>query len=148
MIIRAAEWKDVHDILEWRNDPHTRNMSFNSHKITVEDHNRWFKESISSDNHHLYIGLNEKEKIGLCYFHLKDTEKISKVSININPVHRGKGIAEKFLRMSMDFFFLERTTPILAIVKKINAPSMKIFQRCGYKKVSSTKDKIFYIYSP
>ena len=50
MKIRDITQKDSKDLFEWRNDFGSRKMSFENKKITLEEHEKWFKKSIISSN--------------------------------------------------------------------------------------------------
>ena len=52
------------------------------------------------------------------------------VSINLNPIHRGKGLGSKVLLLAEDFFFIKRSE-IVAQVKAENIASVKLFTKCG-----------------
>jgi len=57
MKIREIIISDLEDILNWRNDDVSRSMSINNEIISIEDHEKWFKESLENKNRNMFIGL-------------------------------------------------------------------------------------------
>ena len=147
MIIKPADVDDSLDILNWRNNLQTRNMSFDIREVSLEDHTCWFEKSLKSDTRYLYIGMEAGQKIGVCRYDLNLDEQQCEVSINLNPLHRGKGLAKPFLRLSMKKFLTLHTVPVLARIKRDNTSSIQVFESCGYKQSPFDDGALLYIYS-
>ena len=62
-----------------------------------------------------------------------------KVSINLNPLHRGKGLAKKCLESSVNDFSIKnkRNIQLIAEIKASNEASKKIFSDVGFKYVKN-----------
>jgi len=146
MIVRPAELNDSLDILSWRNDLHTRNMSFDTSLVSSEDHVRWFGGALQSDDHYFYIGIQYGQKIGVCRYHLSLDRLQCEVSINLNPQHRGRGLAEPFLLLSMEQFLSLHAVPVLARIKNGNIASIRTFEACGYEQLPSSNGALAYRY--
>ena len=50
MEIRDINHNDLQDLFVWRNNYESRKMSFETKKITLEEHQKWFRESIKNPN--------------------------------------------------------------------------------------------------
>jgi hypothetical protein len=61
MIIRKTVKKDSLDIWLWRTDEMSVFFSKNKKKITIKNHNRWFKRNLKNPKEKSYIGLIEKK---------------------------------------------------------------------------------------
>ena len=144
MKIRRVEPEDSDAILAWRNDNRTGNMSFTNKIISKDAHDEWFKESLKLSGRYLYIGLIGNQKIGLCRFDVDIEQQESKVSINLNPEFRGKGLASKLLYEGIKNFKKDWQISIIAQIKKENIPSIKLFERCGFKLMSNTEGNFTY----
>ena len=57
MKIRCANNSDIDDILSWRNDELTREMSKSQHIVDREGHKFWFENVLIDPLRILYIGF-------------------------------------------------------------------------------------------
>lgn len=133
MRCRLITIEDSEAILTWRNDLETRKMSINADKILPFEHSRWFADMLENECHIGIVGEINSEKIGVTF--MKIHEGTSTVSINLNPLHRGKRLGGMFLRNSM--LKMHNLYPNLrqfsAEIKDSNAASIKIFTQNGFK---------------
>lgn len=136
MLIRNADIDDIIDIYKWRNDPLTLNMSVNSSIISLIDHKKWFKNSLTNPNRKLYIGIIQKKKIGVTRFEFDEYKDVANVSINLNPSMRGKKNSSALLSGSIAIYLKKKKITLTATVKNENLASLKIFKQCGFLKNS------------
>ena len=135
-MVRLAELHDCNDILEWRNDKVTREMSLDVGLVVSSSHKFWFEKKMEDKQCVLAIGLEGDEKVGVVRYDV-DVDKIG-VSINLNPKMRGKGLAEKFLEET-EKFIPKGWHPLVLVaeIKEGNSASVKIFERVGYRCVGT-----------
>ena len=136
MKIREANIDDSNDIFEWRNDPITRQMSFNSDVVTFSTHNKWFENSLYNKNRYLFIAEEEGRKISVIRFDIKEEKSTAEISINFNPMERGKRFSSKVILKSISYFNIidnKRIKTIIAKIKKKNIASKRSFMKCGFK---------------
>ena len=100
MKIRKIEYSDCKELYKWRKDEVTKSMSKESDNINYETHNDWFKASISDPNKIFFIGECNEGNIGVCRFDFDFSSNDSKISININPIFRGRGFGKKKLEFT------------------------------------------------
>ncbi len=139
MKIRNINQQDSKDLFEWRNNFGSRKMSFEKKKITLEEHEKWFKESIISPNKIFYIGEYNGTKIGVCRFEFYNKKNISEISININPNVRGKGYGKKLLTNAINTYLKNKNCILTAKIKEDNSISLKLFSSSGF--LVTKKDK-------
>ena len=139
MKIRNINQKDSKDLFEWRNNYESRKMSFGTKKITLEEHEKWFKESIKNPNKNFYIGEYNGIKIGVCRFGFDKKKNISETSININPDERGKGYGKKLLTNAIKTYLKNKSCTLIAKIKEDNIISIKLFNSAGF--LVSKKDQ-------
>ena len=132
MKIRNINQKDSKDLFEWRNNYESRKMSFGTKKITLEEHEKWFKESIKNPNKNFYIGEYNGIKIGVCRFEFDKKKNISETSININPDERGKGYGKKLLTNAIKTYLKNKSCILIAKIKEDNIISLKLFNSAGF----------------
>ena len=99
MFCRLITLEDSSDVLTWRNNLASRDMSMNSSVISQVEHSNWFANMLANDDHIGLIGEINGQKIGVRFMVI--SAGTSKVSINLNPQHRGKGFAASLLRSSI-----------------------------------------------
>ncbi len=131
--IRKATLADSADVLLWRNDGVTREMSRSPEAIPGEEHEKWFLESLERDDRVFYIGETEGEKIGMVRFDQREGDDWE-VNINLNPAMRGRKLSLALLKMAIGEFTGQRQPGrILAVIRTVNIPSKKIFGRAGFE---------------
>ena len=146
MIIQKIIKKDSLDIWLWRNDKKSIFFSKNKKKITLEAHNRWFKKNLNNKKIKFYIGLivskNQKKKVGVVRFNIKS--KYALVSINLNPVMRGKKLSYILLASGIKKFLKFKKIKLISVIKKNNFASIKCFLKNGFCFFKSSNQYNFY----
>lgn len=130
--ITPASTKDSKDIWTWRNDEQTRLMSITTEEVNWETHSAWYDKSLTNPNRHLYVGILDGEKIGMCRFDIDIESNTAEVSINLNPKYRGKNLSNKLLIKSIEEFLIIKKIPVTSTIKKVNKPSIKCFIKSGF----------------
>jgi hypothetical protein len=148
MFCRLITLEDSSDVLTWRNNPVSREMSINSSVISQVEHSNWFAEMLANANHIGLIGEINGQKIGVIFMVISGGT--SKVSINLNPLHRGKGFAGSLLRSSI--LEVQKIFPtvqqFIAKIKDTNPASMKIFVQNGFNVHIKKANSFIYILKP
>jgi hypothetical protein len=143
MITREVSKKDLLDIWIWRNDKISIFFSKNKKKISLESHEKWFIKNLSNLKKKFYIGLlNNKKKIGVVRFDIKN--KYALVSINLNPVVRGRGLSYTLLAAAVKKFLKFKKTRLIAEIKANNFASIKCFLKNKFYFLKSEKQYNFY----
>jgi methionyl-tRNA formyltransferase len=130
---RRVTQHDKSDILQWRNHPVVRDVSFNIQIISENEHDRWFEQKLKSTDVTMYLAYLNNDKAGIIRFD-RATNRIL-VSVMLNPVYIGKGLGACLIKKGTDAFLQERpaTSPIVAEIKWENTASIKAFMKAGYK---------------
>ena len=146
MIVETVKKKDLLDIWIWRNDKNSIFYSKNKKKITIETHNKWFKKNLKNKKIKFYIGSivkkNQKKKVGVVRFNIKS--KYALVSINLNPIMRGKNLSYILLTASIKKFLKFKKIKLIAEIKKNNFASIKCFLKNGFCFVKARNQYNFY----
>lgn len=143
--IKQADDSDRLTILDWRNDELTREMSLSSDLVSINDHNQWFKNASNSKNSLLLMcSRNPNTKIAFVHFKLNMTDAY--VSINLNPDERGKGLSREVLKQAIEYllFHHSQCKRLIAKIKDVNIPSIKIFISLGFKKYDCSDNVSFF----
>jgi hypothetical protein len=132
MHIRPAVLDDALDLLCWRNDPLTRQMSRDSRVISESEHLRWYNRALGNPHIEMYVGHMGNEKFGVCRFDLNPSESFSEVSLNVNPTMRGRNLSLGFLSECICLYRKHRSVRLKASINNKNIGSLKVFQGCGF----------------
>lgn len=135
VVVRLATLADSHDILAWRNDQQTRQMSRESSPVSEPDHAAWFDSMIERSDRLLTIcGASGKdEKVGVVRFDLYGSQE-AEISINLAPTARGRGFAKACLKRAIEFLQREHPncTRICAEIREDNVGSIRSFEGVGF----------------
>ena len=142
MLIREAIEEDYKVVFEWRNDPLSREMFFESTPIAIDAHRSWFFDALQNKMLKLYIGEINQMPVGIVRFDLKKKNKEAEVSINVSPSMRGKGLGKELLISSIDNIEIVLDVKLFARVKIKNMASVNIFQSAGF--LAYNKDCLLY----
>ena len=126
---------DALDVLAWRNDPITVAMSKTPGLVDQQSHMAWFAKAVLDQYRLILIALQAEEKLGMVRF--DRTGDAWLVSINLAPAVRGKGLSTEILEQAIALFGgTHGTHRLLAAIKEDNVASLKLFERCGFRKVN------------
>ena len=138
--IRVADSSDSDLLLEWRNDPETRAHSISQGRVDSEVHERWFTSALTDPNRLIVIGLCDGEPMGMCRFDVDSVGATAEVSINVNPLFRGRGLAAPMLSVAIEEFHrvLPEVRQLTAQIQIANSASTALFTRIGFRLVRVT----------
>ena len=135
---RPLTLEDSLDVLGWRNDPFTRLMSLNENIISKLSIRTGLLKCCSDVDIGL-IGEMDRSKVGVVFFKIENFHTL--VSINLNPLYRGKKLAATLLRHAMQD--AQKMSPnidhFVAEIKDTNTASIKVFCQNGFT-LNSKKD--------
>ena len=144
MKIRKIKNEEADEILMWRNDSLTREMSINTKEITTLNHKKWFDEHQQNKRFYLLMAEENNIKISFIIFEISAELEEAEISINLSPVERGKKKSFKVIKEGILYFKKNNKLKINKLVAKIkykNIPSKKSFIKNGFK-LSSSKENI------
>jgi len=83
-------------------------------------------------------------KVCFCRFCLNNLLNSVEVSINLNPLMRGKRISKKLLEESINYYLKTNKVMLTATIRIDNIPSIKIFEELNFIKIKSTECFNYY----
>ena len=140
MMIRKARISDMMEVYEWRNDLLSRSMFFNNSEVKLDEHKAWFKSYLKNPKKVIYIGILEKQKVGVTRFDFSKKNNTAEVPINLNPIMRNKRLSLSLLSSSVSIYLKNKNVDLRARVKNQNLPSLIIFKKAGFKKYGKSKN--------
>lgn len=146
MFLRKAEESDAGLLLEWSNDPVTRQNSFSQDKITWENHIRWFKKKLEDKACLFYIAEDEAgNRFGTIRVDFDEDFKTGTISYSVAPGHRKKGVGTKLIGLCENALKDENISCTLAgAVKADNISSIRCFQKNDFSLAKETKEELVF----
>jgi RimJ/RimL family protein N-acetyltransferase len=132
--VRKAEIQDIELYFDWANDTVVREQSYNSNKINLENHRKWFVSKLNDDNCNFFLFENdEKEAVGQVRIQ-KENLSEAIIGISIDQRYRGKGYSKKMLQMAIDLFCdINPNFLVNAYIKEGNLSSKYAFENAGFE---------------
>ena len=134
-IFRPIKKDDCLKIFEIANDEEVREFSFNSDKIPLEDHKKWFNNILKEGSVKFYVLQYENDLIG--QLRLDFDEEYPVISISLNKKYRGLGLSKILLAKGLELI----DGKVIAYIKKENIRSISFFKSMGFKKESEVTIK-------
>lgn len=142
LVLRPLTKDDIEDLREWTpNKDIYKFWGKNPGKADLNPELMFVKVEKLSKSFHLGIELKQNKKvIGDIYIYLIERDKKAKVAIRLNPLYHSKGIGTEAVNMMANWCF-EKTEleTIWTDVDKQNIASIKLLEKCNFKKVKEVK---------
>lgn len=127
-------------LYKWHNLKSVTKNSLKGKKVNIIEHNKWFSKQLVSRNliKIIYVG---KSPAGVIRLEKKNSFYL--LSYMIAPKYRRKGIAYKAIKQLISNLNEKRIKKVVAIVKKKNIPSLKIFHKLEFEKTPEFENRNF-----
>ncbi|MFK7767059.1 MAG: UDP-2,4-diacetamido-2,4,6-trideoxy-beta-L-altropyranose hydrolase [Mariniblastus sp.] len=137
---RDATIADAAPILQWRNDPEVRSVSFHNDVIPLDVHQKWMESKLYDARTKIWIAEdNTGHAIGQLRFDLSQSGEEAVISIIVDQTLRGKGLGRRLIANSTAKFFEETQTQIvIAQIKPGNNASERAFRAAGFHAIEPT----------
>tara|TARA_B100000989_G_C19461118_1_gene436248 strand:- start:600 stop:1052 length:453 start_codon:yes stop_codon:yes gene_type:complete len=141
--IKLKKINKTHKVIlyKWHKLKSVTKNSLKGKKANIVEHNKWFTKQLLSKNliKLIYIG-----KIPVGVIRLEKKNSFYLISYMVAPKYRRRGIAYKAIKQLISNLKKKKIKKVVAIVKKNNIPSLKIFDRLKFKKISNFSNKNFF----
>ena len=132
--IKHSKFREINEadclkIFELANDEDVRKSSFNSEKIELIEHKKWFKNILKNKLVKFLVLEYENDIIGQLRFDLDEEYPV--ISISLNKKYRGLGLSKYILSKGIEY--LGEFDKIVAYIKKENVKSISFFKSMGFK---------------
>jgi len=132
--LRRATMEDWKILLDWRNEPLTRQNSFQSEIINEDDHKEWLSKSLANPDREIYILEGDNGPLGTIRSDkVRNGSKDCKLSWSTSPEFRGKGYGTLMLKMFLQF----RKGKYLACIKADNLASISMVEKNHFTLITS-----------
>lgn len=146
LFFRGINEDDTDDVVRWRSLPEVYRYFKSPHKISVEEHKNWFRNSYLNNNNRFDWICIEKEtgtKIGI--FGLINNHEYAEISYLLDKKSQHKGYAREGIDALVRFAFERlKVERIIAEIHKENMPSIKLVEKKGFKLYEQKQDFCLY----
>ena len=139
IILKNLKKDDINLLFEWSNLKSVINNSLKRKKIKFQEHKIWFNKTLSLKKNVKKIVYINKNPIGIIRLEKKYNNFY--ISYMISPKYRKKGFAYQALKHILFNKKIKNIKKLVAIVKKDNIPSIKIFSKLKFRQIGKLKDK-------
>ena len=140
--LHIATMDDCEAIYKWRNAQETQRYSFKSRQILLDEHRKWFMESLKNTDRQILIAELQGRPVGVLRYDIDGP--LAVISIYNVPGIKAYGIGAQIMRTGSDW--LHRHFPdvhkIQAKVLPENVVSKKAFVNAGYTEHHITYEKV------
>lgn len=146
LFLREIRDDDTDFIVELRSDPKVYQYFKYPHRLTVEEHEKWYRE-VYLQNNGIIHWICEKDGVGIGVFAaVRRPGSQAEVSYLISENHQRKGYAGEALKSIILWVRREWASErILAVIHKDNVASAAFIQSLGFCEADREKDFLKYI---
>lgn len=131
---RKAKESDRDILFEWVNEAETRRQSFQEHRITPEEHDRWFQNVLKDERIQLLILYLSEKPVGSIRFSIEGKNAV--LSYSIDSGYRGRGLGKELIKMASDYGRESLGLSSLRAVTKLdNIASQKVLLENGFLQI-------------
>lgn len=140
--LKVAQNQDLEQTFKWATDSRIRSFSFNQSEIKKEDHVNWFYTKLKDENCAYYIAHKNEKALGSIRFDIKNRTAV--ISYLIDAELHGQSYGLSLLKLGIEKLVAENEIKhILGHVMPENIPSIKAFEKLGFKKILEGKNYKF-----
>lgn len=137
---------DAEEIIKWRSDPDVYRFFKSPHKITIEEHLRWYRNSyLSNQNRFDWICIEKSSNTKIGVFGLAREDDFAEVNYLLAPEAQHKGYATEGIMALVSYSSNKWDKKmVVAEIHKENLPSINVVKKLGFHIVKCNGDFVIY----
>ncbi len=147
LILRGITRQDADLIVKWRADPEVYKFFRLPHRLTMEEHLKWYRERYLTDRQHcIWMAVRKEDEVPVGMFGLRKSGKEeAEISYLIAPRMQGNGYAQETAVSLLSWAKKEwNIRTVFAEIHYENGPSVRFVRRLGFEEAG--KNKNFRVY--
>lgn len=140
---RAVEPTDERLLLDWANDPTTRQMAFNPKQIDEINHHQWLLRRLGDPSSFRMFIVETTAGVEIGQVRFEHDDDIWMISYSIAREFRGRGLASRVLDASLKALY-DAVGPsfVAGRVRPENEASRRVFERLRFTVVETQEDAV------
>lgn len=131
--LRHARESDSRLLLDWRNDPGSREASGNRAGVTTKEHAAWFEAVLADPDRHLLIAEAGGAAVGQVRLERRRGYRYE-LSVSVDREHRGQGLGATLIAGACEWAWLATDAAAVdARVREENQASLRAFAGAGFR---------------
>ncbi len=146
LIFKGIEETDAAEIVKWRSNPEVYKFFKAPHKITIDEHLNWYRNSyLYNTNRFDWICFEKKNCSKIGVFGLVRKNEIAEVNYLLAPEAQHKGYAAEGI-LSLVNYASEtwNVKQVAAEIHKNNIPSINVVKKLGFNLQKGEGDFVIY----
>lgn len=146
LYLRLVDSEDCCLLWKWANDPECRRMAINQEPIAFEEHTKWFKNRLLSDDTLILILEKNSIAIGQIRFDRNHSDE-AEIDIYVEKGYRGLSLGTYLLREGTQYYLnylsLNRryVKTVVGHIRPENDISCRAFEKAGFRRKDSKRIK-------
>ncbi|MBT4034598.1 MAG: UDP-2,4-diacetamido-2,4,6-trideoxy-beta-L-altropyranose hydrolase [Candidatus Marinimicrobia bacterium] len=121
----------------WANDSKVRENAFHGNTIALDTHKKWFNHKLNDPMSTMLLIESTIGPVGQVRFEQEGSQYL--ISYSLGFQFRGQGLGAVILRMAFNYLKGKKAFMLIAEVKQSNRISCRIFEKLGFKNISSIR---------
>lgn len=135
LVVRNVSLSDERLLLEWANDPLTRQNAFSTAPIPNSVHANWLRKKLNDPSSTRFYIVQTQDGVLLGQVRFDVQEGVWEIDYAVNPSLRGLGVGRPMLMAALHRLRLEVPAVVgRAQVKAENQASQRVFESLGFEK--------------
>lgn len=146
LFLRGIDESDAELIVEWRSVPEVYRFFKSPHKITVDEHLDWYRNSYLNNSERFdWICIEKESKKRIGVFGLTREGDKAEVNYLLAPEGQHKGFAAEAVQKLIEYAAENwNSRQVIAEIHRDNKPSLDLAEKLGFNVIS--EDEPFVIY--
>jgi|SRR3990167_730836 len=141
--IRNMRRDDLELVLSWRNHPDVRRYMYSQHEISLEEHQRWFEQSVNNPSRHLLIFDLDGVPLGFISFNRLASSGVADWGFYAAPF-APKGSGRQLGRAALNHAFTELgLQKVCGQALAYNERSIKFHRDLGFQQEGILREQHF-----
>ena len=139
LTFRGITDKDAELIVEWRSDPDVYRYFKNPHKISLEEHLNWYKNSyLNNDSRYDWMCIESESGDRVGVFGIVIDGDTAEVNYLLSPVAQHKGYATEGVMCLAGYAVAKWSVKkVIAEIHNDNKPSIALVERLGFSEIGT-----------
>jgi RimJ/RimL family protein N-acetyltransferase len=130
---RRARACDESMLLEWANDPVTRQSGFAPQAISTSTHHTWFRDRLRNPDGCCFYVVEHSSGVPIGQVRFERSGDGWEIHFALAPEYRGRGLGCKMVNAALEKMRHETDGGLVfGQVRQGNLPSRRLFQRLGF----------------